>query len=102
MYSNEIAQNYGNTTTISAGLASSTVAVLTGGDGSAAKRYLLRTLSGGAHVKFGASSVAATDDDLLVTPNGVAMYVPANGATHIAAIAANAVTSVLNIAVLNP
>jgi len=91
----------GSTTTVSAGVASATVALPANAAGNTtgvARRCVLSTLTGGAHVRFVASTGTATDDDLLVTDRPRFMNVP-GGATVLAYIAANATTSILNIAI---
>ena len=102
MYANNLCHSLGNSTTFLAGLASSTVAVLNGADGNAAKRYRLVVNSGGAHFRFGTSAAAAVTTDPMITTTPEYIFVPANGATHIAAIAANATTAAFSVSVVDP
>lgn len=91
----------GNTTTVSAGVASATVALPANAAGNTtgvARRCVLSTVSGGAHVRFVASTGTATDDDYLIGIYPRYMNVP-GGATVLAYIAAAATTSTLNIAI---
>lgn len=91
----------GNTTTVSAGVASATVALpadAAGNTTGVSRKVILSMVSGGAHVRFVAATGTATDDDLLIGINPRYMNVP-GGSAVLAYIAAAATTSVLNIAV---
>ena len=97
-----LTQNPGSSTTVSAAQASGTVAIPADSQGNTTgvrRRIILTVLgTGGAHFRFVAAGVqTATTNDHLITNVPKGFNVP-GGLPNIAHIAANAVTSVLNIA----
>ncbi len=94
---------FSNSTTVSSAQASGTVAIPADAAGNTTgiqRRLILTMLSGGAHIRFpiGTTVGTAVTNDYLIAGTPKFINVP-GGATVLAHICANAVTSILNIAV---